>query len=88
MFIILSHDVFTAGSGKKGAAVPQQEEEKETTDYGKAVAKLKEGEKKQRVAKVCNLITTQLTLGYCWCDNNVETMASDLVIKLCLRDKE
>ena len=36
--------------GSKKDDVPQKEED--TTDYGKAVAKLKDGEKKQRVPKV------------------------------------
>ena len=47
----LLYGMFAADGGKKEADVPKQ---KESTDYGKAVAKLKGSEKKQRVPKVCN----------------------------------
>ena len=42
---------YTDDDGKKEETAPQKEGE-DVTDYGKAVAQLKSGEKKQRVPKV------------------------------------
>jgi len=46
--------VYTADDGQTAAAQPNKEEEAagSSSDYGKAVAKLKDGEKKKRAPKV------------------------------------
>ena len=52
MINVYHSGLFTADSSKKEDVTAQKVEE--DTDYGKAVAKLKGGEKKQRVPKVCH----------------------------------
>ena len=49
-YCTVHYNVF-AGDSKKEETAPQKEEE-DVTDYGKAAAKLKSGEKKQHVPKV------------------------------------